>query len=253
LQAKLEKRFSKGIWMLASYTWAKNITDADSAQSATSFWSGNAGVISPFEQKRNKGLALDDVPHILAVSVTYQLPIGPGKAMLNQGGVIGKLLGGWQATSIFRAASGQPLSFRSGYCNLPGQFAAGCIPGVLPGASIWAQEKGSYDVSKPIFNVAAFEPASNFNFYFGRGSRTTNYRGFGYHNQDFGLEKDTQFGEKVRFLLRVEAFNVWNWHIFTSANGGGFANTDISSPSFGMWNGAVTAPRNIQIGGKVTF
>src|SRR5260370_33144094 len=143
LQAKLEKRFSKGIWMLASYTWSKTITDADSAQSASSFWSGNAGVISPFEQKRNKGLATDDVPHILAVSVTYQLPVGPGKAILNQGGVMGKLLGGWQATSIVRAASGQPLSFRSGFCNLPGQFAAVCIPRVLHGGGIWGPTKGS--------------------------------------------------------------------------------------------------------------
>ena len=83
--------------------------------------------------------------------------------MLNRGGVIGKLLGGWQATTIVRPASGQPLSFRSGYCNLPGQFAAGYIPGVLHGANIWAQDKSSFDVSKPIFNNAAFEPPSNFN------------------------------------------------------------------------------------------
>jgi len=46
---------------------------------------------------------------------------------------------------------------------------------------------------------------------------------------------------------------VWNFHIFTASNAGGFVNTDIASPSFGLWNGNVSAPRNIQLGGKLTF
>jgi hypothetical protein len=27
----------------------------------------------------------------------------------------------------------------------------------------------------------------------------------------------------------------------------------VASPSFGMWNGSVTRPRNIQVSGRVTF
>ena len=44
---------------------------------------------------------------------------------------------------------------------------------------------------------------------------------------------------------------------FTSSprqNAGGFVNTDVASPSFGFdWNGNVSAPRNIQLGAKLTF
>lgn len=250
LQAKFDKRFSKGLWSMISYTWSKTLTDADSAQSSAT---AGAYRISPFQMKRNKSLSNDDVPHIFALSLTYQLPMGPGKGFLDRGGLAGKLSGGWQVTSIVRVSAGQPLIFNSSYCNVPGQFAAACIPALLPGANIYAQSMSHYDPTKPLFNAGAFEPATAFNFYFGAGPRVSNIRGFGYHNQDLGIEKETQFGEKMRFLLRVEAFNVWNWHIFTASNAGGFVNTDVASPSFGLWNGNVSAPRNIQIGGKFTF
>jgi len=233
-----------------AYTWSKSITDADSAQSSAT---AGAYRISPFQMKRDKSLANDDVPQVLAWSLTYSLPIGPGKRFFNTGGMPGKFIGGWQLTSIVRYDSGQPLIFGSSFCNVPGQFAAACIPGILPGANIYAQSMSHYDPNKPLFNVAAFEPLSDFNFGLGDGARVSNIRGFGYHNQDLGLEKDTQLTERFRFLIRVEAFNVWNFHIFTSSNAGGFVNTDVASPSFGLWNGNVTAPRNIQIGGKLTF
>ena len=29
--------------------------------------------------------------------------------------------------------------------------------------------------------------------------------------------------------------------------------TDVASPSFGLWNGSVSAPRNMQVGGKFLF
>ncbi|MCI0422512.1 MAG: TonB-dependent receptor [Acidobacteria bacterium] len=257
LQLKAEKRFSRGIWMLASYTLSKTLTDAESAQSATTGWFGVSGVISPYERRRNKSLASLDVPQAFALSFTYQLPFGNGKRFLSKGGIVNRILGGWEVTSIARAYSGTPLFFRSSFCNVPGQFAAGCIPAILPGADPYAQDKGNYDPQKPLFNKAAFESADSFNFYLGKGPRVSNLRGFGYRNQDFGLTKVTQISEKVSIQIRAEAFNVWNWHIFTQAgaNFAGFnvVNTDVASPSFGMWRGGVSRPRNIQVGAKIIF
>jgi hypothetical protein len=136
---------------------------------------------------------------------------------------------------------------------VPSQFAAGCLPGILPGANIYAQSMSNYNPNKPLFNLSAFEPVSDFNFGLGDGPRVSNVRGFAYHNQDFGLQRETQLSERFKLLIRAEAFNVWNFHIFTASNAGGFVNTDIASPSFGLWNGNVSAPRNIQLGGKLTF
>src|SRR5215467_15303329 len=130
-----------------------------------------------------------------------------------------------------------------------------CIPTVLPGANPFAQDKSHFDVNKPLFNASAFQPANIFNFYGGAGPRISNIRSFGYHNEDLGLTKKTQITEKISLQIRAEAFNIWNWHIFTASNQNGFnpVNTDVSSPSFGMWGGAVSAPRNIQLGAKVVF
>ena len=242
LQVSAQKRFSRGLYVLTSYTFSKTLTSADSAQSATDFHP-----ISPFERKRNKALADSDQPHVLAVSVTYELPFGTGKTFLNNGGFLNRVIGGWEVTSITRVNSGLPISFTSSFCNVPAQFAAGCLPAILPGSNPLAQSNGSYDPRKPRFNPAAFEPASSFNFYYGKGARVTNVRGFGYHNEDFGIHKNTHLTEKVTLQIRAEAFNVFNWHTF------GGSNTNIASPNFGLWNGGVSAPRNLQLGAKLIF
>ena len=68
--------------------------------------------------------------------------------------------------------------------------------------------------------------------------------------------KDTLLTEKVTLQFRSEFFNVWNWHVFNCIDfcfGSTAFTTDLASPTFGMWNGAVTAPRNIQLGMSVLF
>jgi hypothetical protein len=254
-QLKAERRFSEGMWMLASYTFSKLITTSENTQSDVATWSGLTGVISPFERKRNKGLSQDDVPHVLSWALTYELPIGKGKRFLNNAGFADRIISGWQFNSILRVTSGPPFFFRSSNCNVPSQFRVGCIPGVLSGANPWAQSISNFDPSKPLFNAAAFEPANNFNFYYGSGTRITSLRGFGYHNEDFSLVKNTRITERVGFQIRVEAFNLFNWHIFSNTGnfGGSAITTDVSSPNFGLWNGSVSNPRNLQIGAKVLF
>jgi carboxypeptidase family protein len=242
LQLKAEKRFSRGLWFLTSYTFSKLLTNADSNQ---------PGIlpVSPFERGKSKGLAFDDIPHSLSIAITYDLPFGKGQRWLGGGGVVNHLVGGWKVSSILRLSSGTPFAFSSGFCNVPGQFALSCIPGVAPGKSPWAQSKGNFDPSKPLFDAAAFEPVENFGStaYYGSGARITNYRGFGYRNQDFALFKDIRITERVNFQFRAEAFNLWNNHTLR-----GF-DTDIASSSFGQWNGSVTSPRNIQFAGRITF
>jgi hypothetical protein len=244
LQLKAEKQFSRGLWFLGSYTFSKMLTNADDQQPYT------LGV-SPFDQKRTKGLAYNDVPHTLSVAMTYDLPFGRGRRWLNGGGIINHLVGGWKMSNILRFSSGTPFYFTQSRCDyIPNQFAISCYPGVLPGKSPWAQSKGDFDPSKPLFDITAFEPDESFKgTYYGSGSRITNYRGFGYKNHDFALSKDVRITERVSFQFRAEAFNLWNNHRLS-----GF-NTDITSgPSFGDWNkGSVSSPRNIQLAGRITF
>jgi carboxypeptidase family protein len=254
-QLKVEKRYSRGLWILGTYTNEKTLGTSDNVQQAALAWSAASGTISPFERKRNKALAVDDTPQVVTVALIYELPIGAGKRFLSKGGAVDKVLGGWQVNTIVRVSSGIPLHIYSGTCNIPPQFGEGCLPGILPGANPFAQSKGNFDPNKPLLNAAAFESASSFSFYPGVGPRITNLRGFGYHNQDIGLTKTTRVTERVSVQVRTEFFNTWNWHTYTSSGetGAQAFTTDVSSPAFGLWNGSVSSPRNIQFGLRVLY
>jgi len=258
-QAKLEKRFSRGTYLLAAYTLSKLLTDSGHVDDpVTVDWNGVGGVISPFERQRNKSLASDDVPQVFNVTFVYELPLGKGKRWLSGSRAADLALGGWSVASIFHASAGRPLWFRSGYCNVPSQFRVGCIPGVLPGKSVFATDLDSFDPAsgQSLFNKDAFEPEAAFNFFYGTGPRITNHRAYGFRNFDMALYKNFHFTERIRFQLRGEFFNLFNWHSFTpgTQNWGGQAfTTDIASPDFGQWNGSVSSPRNIQLGARFEF
>jgi hypothetical protein len=252
LQVKLEKRFSGSTYALVAYTLSKTISSgSDNTQRDAVTWSGLQGVISPFERDRNEAIAATDTPHVLSAAFVYQLPFGEGKKYVNQGGIAGALAGGWQLSTIFRYSSGLPLYFRSGFCNVPGQFRAGCIPAIVNSSAVFAQDKSDFDPGRgPLFNAGAFEPVTSFNYHYGSGNRVEEtIRGFGYHNQDLSFIKNTKMPGNTNLQIRIEAFNVWNWHMFTNpGQWGGLAFTnDLASPDFGRWNGSVTDPRSIQL------
>lgn len=255
-QLEVKNRFSGNLYLLGSYTLSKLLESTDFVTPAAETWSGAAGAISPYERQRNKSLSTDNVPQTLSVSLLYKLPFGRGQRYLNKSGVLDKVVGGWEASNIFRISSGTPFLFRSSVCNVPSQFQLGCIPGMIKGTSPWALGAGKISPDQSIFNKEAFEPASGFNFYYGQGPRVTNLRGPGYHNHDFGLIKDTHLTEKFTLQFRGEFFNIWNWHILNCVDtcfGATAFNSDVASPNFGMWNGSVTAPRNIQLGMEFLF
>ncbi len=257
-QAKLEKRFSNGFYVLAAYTVSKLITSsAGHVDPGALTWNGVTGVISPFESHRNKALAQDDVPQLLNVTLIYELPFGRGKPFLSDSRAADLALGGWSIAFIGRSSSGTPFYIRSGYCNVPGQFRVGCIPGLLPGASPFTTDKGNFDPGggAPLLNKDSFEPVDAFNFYYGVGPRVSNFRTYGFKNVDIAVYKDFHITEKLKFQIRGEFFNAFNLHYFVPGGAWGdlsFSN-DISSPDFGKWNGNVSSPRNIQLGARLEF
>jgi hypothetical protein len=243
-QLKVEQRFNNGLFFLTAYTWSKTLTSTDSAQSG----SQNPRLFSPFEMGRNKALADQDQPHVFTTAVDYQLPFGRGKKFGGTAGpFVNYLIGGWELSGIFRANSGLPVRFSSSFCNVPSQFQAACVPGLIPGQDPLLQENSNFDPNQPRYNIAALEPPGSFNFYWGQGSRYTNVRGFPYTNFDISMFKNILIAERVRIQLRFESFNTFNQHIFTSFD------TNVASPNFGRWTGGVSAPRNFQLGSKITF
>jgi hypothetical protein len=256
-ELKAEHRFNNGLWGLLTYTNSKLLTDADANENIYA-----PPQVSPYQPYRLKSLALEDVPQVLNLAFNYELPFGVGKRWVNQGGIANFVIGGWTVNGVYRAQSGIPFQITSSSCNVPSQLRALCFPGLLSGAKPFAQSLGSIDVSKPYLNVNAFQSVDSFNFYTGDGPRVQNFRQPGYSDFDFGLQKIFHLGERFTFQLRADAFNVLNAHHFNSVGvslqgggvGGSAFNTDIASGAqFGVWNGLVTLPRNLQVSGRISF
>jgi len=275
LQLSGEKRMGHGLWSLTAFTYSRTMGTSNSTQSDHEIQGnvsyGEYGVIPPAQLNRVYTLSMDDTPLVLSEALSYDLPFGHGKRFVSGANrVLNGIVGGWQLSTVLHAQSGTPLPFRSEtYCNIPGQFAMGCVPGVLPGASpflggtSWANPVGT---KSPVLNVASFEggtnPGATFNFYGGQGSLIYNYRSQGYHNEDLTLAKNFKVAERVNLEVRADFANVWNWHTMNCGGSGTgeirpgecYAyNLDTSSPSFGVWTGNSTAPRVIQLVGRITF
>ena len=248
LQTKFQKRFSVGLSLLATYTFSKNITDADSEFPSQSGWNndGAGPTQDNYNQKAEKSLSQLDMPHSVILSYTYELPIGPGKPFLNAHGVAGKILGGWHVSGIQTYHSGIPT----------GVVAQGVDNGIFANATPvranlinGVPEKGWSGSFNPItdrfFNPGAFAAPSNFSL--GNAPRALPLREFATVNEDLVLGKTTSIFERLNLDLRADFFNALNHHRFYGAN------NNVNDPNnFGVIN-SVSGPRSIQLGAKITF
>jgi hypothetical protein len=262
LQAMFQKRFSGGLYATAAYTWSKALTDApnnyvQNAPVAPNIYYRDLGKTYPSSWR----------PHSLAVSFNYELPFGPGKPLAGNGGILGKVIGGWQLNGILRYQSGPPLSVSipqtlplyTGGATAEGVGGSTAIPRyalVVPGVD-QKGFSGSFNartdrwVNAAAFTLPADVPAGANTVdpvtFLGGRQYVNSFRGPALYNEDMGLMKKNKLSEKVSLDFRIEAFNVFNRTQFNSPA------TDLGTPStFGKITRAGSA-RNGQIALKLTF
>lgn|SRR5215469_764354 len=145
--AKLERRFRNGLNLMASYTFSKTLTDADSNYPLFTAFNSNVWAQDSFNLKANKAVSYQDIPQIFVLSYVYELPVGPGKKFVDKGGVVGKIVGGWQVSGVQRYQSGSPISFACGaptVTSIPGNSGNICAQRV-PGQPFLAPTAGSFN------------------------------------------------------------------------------------------------------------
>jgi len=258
LQATIERRFSAGLNLQGSYTWSKDLTDADSALPGIT--GGVQQIQNPYNLRGEKSLSIQDIPQTFVISYIYELPFGRGKHFLNSShGFVDRLIGGWQIGGVQRYQSGVPLSF-------------GCATGIpgwdncvrfdrVAGQSLQsaASRNGTLNpfssdaTVNSLFNRAAFfdENASRSAtapFTLGDFPRVTGeLRMNPYYNEDFSLIKNTTITESVKAQLKVEFLNAFNRHAF--------ATPDVfpNDPNFGIPTGTINGARSIQLTGRINY
>jgi hypothetical protein len=226
LQATVERRFSHGFSLLASYTWSKCIdydsTDAD-------------GTYDPFNLAMNRGVCDFDVPQLFTMATVYHEPW-----FQNSNRFVRGVLGGWEIAPIISLQSGYPFTpFATTDTSNTGlgsraDVVAGCNP------------KLSNPTPQEWFNTACFvSPPGPPIYRFGNAGRNI-LRGDGIQNVDLGFYKNFKLGEGRSLQIRFEGFNVFNWPSF------GLPNATVNTPGYGQITNA-SAGREIQMAAKLYF
>jgi hypothetical protein len=272
LQTKLERRFRNGLNVLASYTYSKTITDADSSFSTeTGFNSGVFGAQNPYNLRGEKAVSYQDIPHAFVLSYMYELPFGPGKKYLNHG-VASKVAGGWQISGVHRYQSGSPTVIEDYYGN-SNPFSTGNyrlsltgLPVFNTNAAHWTPQNNTNwnsactstnGVLTPSgstvgpANCAAFEDPSAVSLSAGTGYAFGNlpsvvswWRSPGYKNEDFAILKRTSITEGKDILFKLDIPNAFNRHVFGGIDG--FPGDQFFGVPGGSGHAVLNAPRNIQ-------
>lgn len=253
LQVQVQKRYSQGLTVLASYTWSKTITNADSAYPYQSEWvgNGNGGILNTYNQKAEKGLSQFDVPQRLVLSYTYDLPFGRGRRFANHGKVANALVGGWQFAGVLTYAGGTPLAVSSPNWD-SGIFAGnlcGCARAdIVPGQQLDGYHGGGWEWGQSRrLNPEAFAVTPNFTF--GDAPKTLNVREFASHNEDLDLSKQVPMPtDRMKALFRMEFFNAFN-------RPGQYTGFDLTAgdPGFGQASNRQNSPRSIQASLRLSF
>lgn len=201
LQMRLEKRLSRGLVMINSYTWSHTLDETSGDFGAIAEARGDVGgPQNPFCFTCEKGNSGFDYRHRFTSSVVYDLPFGKGRQFLDQGEVVDKIIGGWQVNFIVTAQSGQPYSIVTGNGQRPdliGDPLANIPDGLEFNPNAFAPPSGR--VTNLAGNVITF------------GNAPRNFlRGPSRYNTDFSLFKNTSLTETVSLQLGIEFFNFFN-------------------------------------------
>jgi len=237
LSVKLQRRFSKGLTYLSSYTWSRSI-DYGSAIRVH-----NTDLLFPqygYDLRDERGLSSFNVAHRSVTSVLYELPAGKGRRFLNQSGLADAVLGGWEIGSIFTLQSGFPETAVAG----PDQSNTGINydrPNATGQSAVLPRGQRTVD---RWFNTDAFvlQPFGTF----GTAGRNTIITP-GLIQWDFSAHKDFRIAEKHKVQFRFEAFN------FPNHPNWGNPEPTLTSPSFGQIRTTRTNMREMQVALKYMF
>lgn len=250
LQVKFERRLSRGLQALASYTWSHSI-DIASTDAFANYLNTPSSVANP---NIDRGDSDFDIRNSFTAGVTCSLPSPERNAVARAA------LGNWSVDSFILARSAPPVDVIGGMVYEDG-IALYPRPDVAPGVPLVLY--GSKYPGGKILNGAAFTaPPIGQQGDFGRNV----LRGFGAGQADVAFQRQIHLTERLGLRIRGEFFNIFNHPNFgppdnniTDALFGYSTETLASSLGSGGANGGLNplyqigGPRSIQLALKLQF
>jgi Carboxypeptidase regulatory-like domain len=246
LQAKIQKRLVHHFTSLASFTWAKLITD--DGNPPLGFVGAHLGAPQDWKNMRYEhSVSPQDVEFQFTGQASYDLPIGNGRA-LNLGGAGNAALGGWTFNAIAYFSDGIPIASPlvgagTSYFNQRPNLTCDPSGGAPHTAATWFNYNCFAIPASPY--VAGSAPAY-----------LSNVRTMGAQDFDLSLYKNFTMGKERDLRIEISSYNIANRAQLGMPNVPSITAVQ-SDPSqaaiFGQITSTVNSPRQFQFGSRFTF
>lgn len=214
LQTQFQRRLSRGLQVLGSYTWARAL-DSDSAGYTL--------------RRPQRGYAAFDVRHVGSAAATYDIP-SPGDHP-----VVRALFSRWSIDAKFTAQSALPLDIVSSAVADPATGELVSIrPNLVEGVPLYVKDPlapGGRVINRAAFTIPAAGTSGNLT--------RNQLRGLPLWQLDFATNREFVVRSQFRVQFRVEAFNLLNHPNF------GAIQTLLTASNFGQ----ATSMMNRNLGG----
>lgn len=240
-QAQFQRRLSRGLQILASYTWSHSIDESSINTTSTQLQRASSNF---------------DIRHNVQAAVTYDLPSHYSNP------VVQAIAGKWALDARFSARSGLPFDLTAGtFIDSTGmtQILRGNL---VPGQPIWISDLAAPGGRRVNFNAftiptTAQRAAGQF------GDSPRNFlQAFPGWQLDFSARREIPVHERLKLQVRGEAFNIFNHPVFGAIRN----NLTTGALAFGRATGTlnnqlgalnalyqVGGPRSIQLSLKLVF
>jgi hypothetical protein len=214
LQVQFQRRLSRGLQVLASYTWSHAIDDDSASYTSRLALRGNANF---------------DLRHNFAAAVTYDIPSLKGLGAANT------IFRRWSIDTTGHAQSALPVDpIARTFTNPADGTVINVRPDLITGVPLYVDDPtapGGRRINRAAFSV----PAAGQSGTLGRNV----LRGLPAWQLDFALRRQFRLTEKLTLQFRAEAFNLFNHPNF------GTIQTSLTAANFGK----ATNMLNRQLGG----
>ncbi len=210
LQLLAEKRYSNGLQFLVTYVWSKSIDDSSNADDNVTWLGSFSSLQDPNKPQLERSLSTFDIPHVLQLSYSYDLPFGKGRMMLgNMPRWAEAILGGWKTNGVWRISDGRPLSFGVADGN-PLPTYGGQRPNIVGTPK---RNHGPDWVDHYFADDGVFQRPDDYTL----GNAPRAYGGIRSpwsFTSNLSLGKQFYLREEMNFEFRVEARNAFNHPVF---------------------------------------
>jgi hypothetical protein len=200
------RRLSGGLTIDSFFTYAKSLD-------------GTGVGVTDVASNLYKGPSSFDRRFRYVGNFSYDIPIGKGRALLSNGGILEKFIGGYTFVSTYDIYSGNPITWgftNSPYTYMPSFVGIGGRPLLLGTPAL---RNDWQDLGGDRFNEGNQNPTINSladfaypgNYQFGNAGKDTFYtqRGIGF---SFSARKEWQLKERLKMQFRFDFQNPFKWY-----------------------------------------